>query len=281
VAIKRVLSVNYKKILDSESKDICCKALEKVIKDIERKGLSVKLLYLNPDFNNPLGYKLSLDTRKSIINLAAKSGFKIIEDNPYTRFSFDEERLPSIYALDKVGVTYHLGSFSKTLCPGLRVGYLVKPQIDTTEVSSLSAIKSCISINTSPVTQAIVGGFLMKHNYSFDYRMKFLNKQYSMRRDAMYHALEEYLKPLGCKINEKVTGGFFQVVELPFEITNQWIEKCASEEGVIVLPVKFFCIESKEWNNHIRLSFSFYDEDMILTGIQRLACSIKQYCVSA
>ncbi|MDK1288854.1 PLP-dependent aminotransferase family protein [Pseudoalteromonas umbrosa] len=273
---KRLVTLDFAKLC--QGGDLSCEAFEQALQEIQSQGISIKLVYINPDFNNPLGFCMSESTRQSLIKLAVKYHFKILEDNPYSHFCYQGKRLPSIYALDNQGVTYHLGSFSKIFCPGLRVGYLVEPATKDHGERRISDYKSATSINTCALAQAVIGGFLIQNDYSFKARMAEINQHYGARKVALVEAVKQSLSPLGVKLYEEVSGGFFQTLELPFEADFEWVEKSAAQYGVIVMPVSFFCVNSTKWKRFVRLSFSYADETTIKEGISRLAKSIESQC---
>ena len=133
-------------------------------------GLRPRACYVMPDFSNPTGVSLSLDTRHRLLDVAAQEGLLLLEDNPYGLFH-DGTHAPTLKALDTRRQVVYLGSFAKTGFPGARVGYVVADQEVTDAAGSvslladqLSKIKSMVTVNTSPVAQAVVGGKLLEHD---------------------------------------------------------------------------------------------------------------------
>ena len=132
-------------------------AVGRAIDEARRMGRRPRALYDVPDFNNPLGTRMPLEARRALLALAHENGMLIWEDNPYGMFSYDGPPLPTLKALDEHGVVIYMGSFSKTLFPGLRLGYLVADQPVVLAsgqrvplAAELSKIKSLTTVNTSP-----------------------------------------------------------------------------------------------------------------------------------
>lgn len=243
---------------------------------IRAQGLNPKAIYVNPDFNNPMAYHLSVEQRKQLISLCAELELLIIEDSPYARFNYDIEQLPSLKALDDSDVVYHIGSFAKTFCPGVRVGFLVVPNGQSDKVEALVSLKSLISVNTSAVSQGIVGGFLLDNDLSLSNYLEPIVCQYRLQRDALVKALDTHLKGIEGVRYKSPQGGFFAVVDLPFEFDEQAVFDCAQNNKVICMPVSFFCLEKGARANQIRLSFSYYQSKEIDLGVQRLADYIRR-----
>jgi (S)-3,5-dihydroxyphenylglycine transaminase len=124
----------------------------------------VRALYDIPDFNNPLGTSLSVEDRVNLIDVCREHGVLLIEENHYGMFNYDEDRLPTLKALDKDQTVLYIGTFSKTLFPGLRLGYLVADQPVGGKgqllAKELSKVKGLLTLNTSTICQAIVAGAL-------------------------------------------------------------------------------------------------------------------------
>ncbi|MGA4607273.1 PLP-dependent aminotransferase family protein [Pseudoalteromonas maricaloris] len=239
------------------------------VTEIRAQGLVPKAIYVNPDFNNPLAYRLSREDRLSLLTVCDEIGLKVIEDDPYSRFDYSGSFIESLCALDTNDIVYHIGSFSKTLCPGLRMGYLVMPEKQKAANKALISLKSLVSVNTNPLTQSIVGGYLLSHNFSLAERMEELNAQYIKQRDAVQRALDTQFSNLPGVTWNKPEGGFFVVVNLPFEFNEQDVYTCASETGVICMPVSFFSLNPEAWQSSVRIAFSNYDPADLEEGVRR------------
>lgn len=253
------------------------------VEEIRRKGKRPVAVYDIPDFNNPQGTSMPLDVRRRLLELASELEILIFEDNPYGMFAFDADPTPTLKSLDvndDPGVIY-LGTFSKTLYPGLRLGYLVADQRLPARgdadgaflAQELSRIKSLTTVNTSPLAQAIAGGVLEKNQGSLRSVVEGGRAFYKANRDAMLRCLEDSMRRRG--LDGKVSwnrpgGGFFLTVTLPFDFDEECLQSCAGEYGVICCPMSFFSLSTGR-ERQIRLSFSYVTEAEIATGIGRLA----------
>jgi (S)-3,5-dihydroxyphenylglycine transaminase len=251
------------------------------IAEARRLGRRPRALYDVPDFNNPLGTRMPVEARHALLALAHENGMLIWEDNPYGMFCYDGPPLPTLKALDEHGVVIYMGSFSKTLFPGLRLGYLVTGQQAVLPgggrvplAAELSKIKSLTTINTPPVLQAIVGGILLGNGGSLKPVLAEKLPFYRANRDRMLAALEESLGGVeGVRWN-RPEGGFFLTLTLPFDFTDDDLTVCARDYGVIVCPLRFFALTAG-WDRQVRLSFSTTDEARIAEGIGRLARFVR------
>ena len=261
-------------------------AVEAAIQEVERSGRRVKAVYDVPDFNNPLGTSMPEAARRRLLEVARQHGVLIFEDNPYGMFSYDGDPSPTIKSLDDVGdpQVIYLGSFSKTLFPGLRLGYLVADQKvseggkEVPLAVSLSKVKSLTTVNTSPLCQALAGGILAENDGSLRRVVERKLPFYKRNRDAMLDALERSFGKLG--LTDRVTwnrpgGGFFLTVELPFEFDEACLEECAAQDGVIVCPLPFFAL-APGYERRIRLSFSYVEPEQIELGVERLAVFVAR-----
>lgn len=255
--------------------------LEEAIRAVRSAGGNAKAFYDIPDFNNPLGTSLTLETRQRILEIAEREKMLLFEDNPYGRFSYDAPPMPTLKSLDKAGVVIYMGTFSKTLFPGLRLGYLLADQEvrtargDTRLLSQeLSKVKSFLSINTSPLLQAIVGGILLENDFSLMSLLPLKLAFYKENRDSMAACLERYCGEAALGTNQVSWnlpgGGFFLTLNLPFHFDRECQRACAEEHGVICCPMTLFSL-TKGHEHQIRLSFSYVQKDQIDKGIQRLA----------
>ncbi len=259
-------------------------ALEAAIEGVKASGQRPKAVYDIPDFNNPLGTSLPLDHRRRLLEVARRHRVLIFEDNPYGMFSYDRDPLPTLKALDGAaadgGVVIYLGSFSKTLYPGLRLGYLVADQPvpsaggeSSLLAQELSRVKSLTTVNTSPLVQAIAAGVLEENDGSLAALVRRSLPFYRANRDAMLASLERAFdrEGLAGKVSwNRPAGGFFLTVNLPFEFDEACMERCAGEFGVICCPMSFFALGGGR-ERQIRLSFSYVTRDEIEEGVRRLA----------
>ena len=241
-----------------------------------------RALYDIPDFNNPLGTTLSLERRLALLDICRKHGMLLIEDNPYGMFRYECEKIPTIKALDKGGTVLYIGSFSKTLYPGLRLGYLIADQRvagpEQVLAKELSKVKSLLTVNSSPVLQAIVGGILLENKGSLRAIVKPKVEAIHRNRDVMLQSLSEgFSKFSGAVSWNRPQGGFFITVTLPFSFGEEELKTCALQYGVIVCPMRYFAIANAR-HHQVRLSFSYVNEKQISEGIERFAAFVEDRC---
>ncbi|MEV1068883.1 PLP-dependent aminotransferase family protein [Streptomyces sp. NPDC050263] len=267
-----------------------CADLAAAIRAERARGRNPRAFYVIPDHANPSGTTMPLETRRELLELAAREDLLLLEDSPY-RLVSPGTQLPTLKALDRDRRVVHLGSFSKTLFPGARVGFVVADQDvhDDTGGTGLLAdeltkIKSMVTVNTSPVAQAVVAGMLL----AADKRASELNsKTAAYYGDAMRVTLrqleetfpEDERAALGIRWNEP-TGGFFLAVTVAFRADNTALRRSAEEFGVIWTPMSYFYPEGGG-EHGLRLSVSYLTHDEIADGIARLARFIRSQTTSS
>lgn len=260
-------------------------ALEETIHTIRKLGKTPKALYIIPSFNNPLGITMPLEMRKQLLKIAYSNEILILEDNAYNIFRYEGKNIPTLKSIDTTKSVIHLGTFSKSLFPGLRMGYLVADQIvkrfDGTQVKlsdELSKIKSLLTVNTSPILQAIVGGYLLDANPSFASTNTEKIRFYKANRDCMLHCLEKaFPKTEDWSKNvywNRPEGGFFLTVTLPFVFDDEQLFRCAKDYKVICCPMSYFSIMPGH-EKRVRLSFSYVNQIEIEKGILQFASFVR------
>lgn len=245
----------------------------------EALRIGPKFLYVLPNFHNPAGVTLSLERRKKLIELADHYGVPIIEDDPYGQLRYEGDHLPALFVIDNEvqghnGVPYsgnviYLSTFSKTLAPGLRLGWVIAP---VEVIKKLVQAKQGSDLHTSTFTQMVAyevarGGFLDRH-------VRFIRQVYRERRDAMLHALERYF-PEGIRWTHP-QGGLFLWVILPEDLDASEILKEAIKEKVAFVPGAAFYADGSG-RNTMRLNFSYMTPDKIEEGIKRLARVLERF----
>ncbi len=228
---------------------------------LKKKGVKPRFIYVIPSFQNPSGVTMSLARRKKLIKLAREYDTIIVEDNAYRRLSFEETLLPSLKALDSENIVY-LGTFSKMLSPGLRVGWLIAPRpIREKIVFAKQAADLC----SSSLTQRVVEEYFRETN--METHLKKLVNIYVKRRDKMLNAIEEFF-PKGVKWTTP-KGGFFIWATLPDYLDTTNMLAKAIEQKVAYVPGKAFFADGTG-RNSMRLNYSFMKESDIREGIRRL-----------
>jgi 2-aminoadipate transaminase len=224
-------------------------------------GTVPKLAHIIPNFQNPAGYTLSLDKRKALLALAAEYGFTIFEDDPYRHSRFSGEELPMMLDLDAGENVIYASSFSKTVCPGIRVGYLVGTAPLIAKIAKL-ATNTYISPNM--VAQSIVYEFCVSG--SIDGAIATVKTALAQRVETLDAALQEHLPEARYALPE---GGYFMWVELPEGTDVAALFGAAGDRGVQFVKGTDFLLEGGE--NTLRLAYSGVTNDRIEEGVKRLA----------
>jgi (S)-3,5-dihydroxyphenylglycine transaminase len=253
------------------------------IEAVRAAGKRPRAFYLVPDFANPSGASLDLAARQKLLAIAAEHDLLILEDNPYGLFQAEDgQRLPTLKALDTSRRVIYLGSLAKTCFPGARIGFVVANQRvagadgdSTLFADELSKIKSMLTVNTSPVAQAIAGGKLLEHDCSL---VKANTREIQLYSRNLRLLLEGMGRRFPRGENHQVSwntpgGGFFVVVTVPFIADDTALEYGASKYGVLWTPMSHF-YGGRGGENQLRLSVSVVSPDEIEAGLDRLAMLI-------
>ena len=234
----------------------------------ERHGLRPpKFIYNVPDFHNPTGLTMSLDRRRALIDVAAARGIHIVEDSPYRKVRFEGQSVPSLKALDPGNTVFYVGTFSKLMAPGLRVGWAAaSPDMIARMIQLKSDGGSC------PLTQRIIVEFLSGGR--LDDHITRVQTTYRENRDAMVAALRRELPDARFEVP---SGGYYVWLTLPEDVDGDLLTRMASESGVTVLAgSKFFAPGDAEHpRNHLRVAYSHAAPDEIDDGIRRLATAYR------
>jgi DNA-binding transcriptional MocR family regulator len=229
------------------------------------EGAVPRLAHLIPNFQNPAGYTLSLAGRRAALALAAAHGFTIFEDDPYVELRFSGETLPTMRSLDGADRVVYASSFSKTVCPGIRVGYLVGPEKLIARITKL-ATNTYISPNM--VAQSIVNEFC--RGGSFETSIETVKAALRERAETLCAALERELPEARFVAPQ---GGYFLWVELPEGTDGDALFQAAAERGVQIVKGTDFLIEGGE--NAFRLAYSGVTPAQIEEGVARLADAVR------
>lgn len=242
--------------------------LSAVIEQSRRQGKHIKLIYINPDFNNPMTYQLSAEEKSTLLAVCTQQGVKIIEDGTYSTFYYDGIQPRAIKTQDHSGQVYYIGSFSKTLCPSLRLGYLVISRHGDETFNQLLHIKDHTSLSSSALNQQIVAGFLIEHQYSLENWIRPIRAEYRARRDAMLQVLEQELDASLLQWRAPA-GGFFVYIRFVREVNTAHLLDCAEGYQVTFLPVSYDVRDGRQRAHGIRLAFSYYPPAAIAAGTRK------------
>jgi DNA-binding transcriptional MocR family regulator len=250
------------RMVELERDGIDTDALETLLRD---EGVRPTLAHVIPNFQNPAGYTLSASKREALLRLAAEFGFVIFEDDPYVDIRFAGEALPTMLSQDTTGSVVYASSFSKTVCPGIRVGYLVGPAERISEIQRL-ATNTYISPNM--VAQSLVYEFCASGD---------IEKSIATVKAALAGRVKRLTEALARELPEArfqaPEGGYFMWVELPEGTEIDRVFEEANARGVAIVKGTDFLLEGGE--NTLRLAYSGVTEDQIDEGVARLAEAVK------
>jgi len=235
------------------------------LRKLLESGVRPKIAHIIPNYQNPAGVTLSVDKRRALIDLAVEFGFTIFEDDPYADIRFRGEPLPSMLSLDDHGVVVHASSFTKTICPGVRVGYLVGPAPLIAEIARKA---TNLYISPGMVAQAIVYQFCISGDV--DRSIQTVRAALSERARVLAESLRKHID--GVSFTEP-DGGYFLWVELPDDVDVDKLLPAATERGVAVVKGSDFLLEGGK--HALRLAFSAVSVDDIDEGVRRLAAAIE------
>jgi 2-aminoadipate transaminase len=233
-----------------------------------RAGAQPKLAHIIPNFQNPAGYTLSLEKRRRLLELAAEHNFVVFEDDPYGSLRFTGESLPRMLELDGLdgGHVVYASSFSKTVCPGIRVGYLVGPQ---DVISRVVKLATGAYISPNMVAQGIVNQFC--RSGAVDRSIATVKEALRERARALGEALERELPEARFEVPE---GGYFMWVDLPRGTDIDALFAAAGQRGVVFVKGSDFLLEGG--GSSLRLAYSGVTVEQIEEGVARLADAYRE-----
>jgi (S)-3,5-dihydroxyphenylglycine transaminase len=260
--------------------------LTRQIRRARAAGQRPRACYVMPDFANPSGASLDVPTRRELLAVAEAEGILLLEDNPYGLFQMASgARPPTLKALDEHRRVVYLGTFAKTVLPGARVGYVVADQRVAgpdgavgTLADELAKIKSMVTVNTSPIAQAVVGGRLLE----FDGSLARANeREIAAYRQNLRQTLDGLAArfpagdPIGRQISWNVpAGGYFLVVTLPIAADDALLERSARQYGVLWAPMHHF-YDGATPVRALRLSAGAVTSAELEEGLDRFAALIR------
>jgi DNA-binding transcriptional MocR family regulator len=222
-----------------------------------------KFIYVMPTFQNPTGITVSLEGRKELLAMAAKAQVPLVEDDFHNELRYDGASVIPLRGLDRRGLVIAVGTFSKILFPGLRVGWIVAPP---EVMERLVVAKRVADLHTSALIQAAIYHFCRRR--LLDQHTKRMRVEYRRRRDTLLQALERH-RPPGVTWT-RPQGGFSLLLTLPPGLDGQGLLPEAARAGVLYTPGALFYAEGSG-RNQVRLSFSEVPPEQIDEGVRRLA----------
>ncbi len=252
--------------VETDDSGLVPQGLRDAIAALRGAGRTIKFLYLIPNYQNPSGVLLPTERRTEILNICRESGIFVVEDNPYGLLGFDEPSPNAMRAQDSENVIY-LGTFSKTIAPGLRIGWALVPS--SLKEKLIIASESSI-LCPSNFAQLAISSYLAEQPWR-DQIASFCDL-YKLRRDAMLESLDEHF-PAVAKWT-KPSGGFYVWVTLPPEIdTTALMPKAIVAKVAYVPGTAFFADGFGSWS--LRLSYCFPTPERIRDGVKALGGVIK------
>lgn len=238
------------------------------IAELEQKLTSeqnVRFIYTIPNFQNPTGITMSLEKRTELYDIAKRHNVLILEDNPYGDLRFSGSFLPTVKSFDKDGLVIYVGSLSKVLSPGIRVGYAIAP---AEIIQKMISCKQCDDVHTNVWAQLLVYRFLQK--YSLEEHLRKIRIIYKQKSELAMQMIDKYLAPKGVKYTH-ADGGLFTWCTLPQNVDMLEFCKKALENNVCVVPGNTFLIDDSHTSHSFRINFSAPTEQQIILGIKALA----------
>ena len=244
--------------------------LERNLRELAANGKRPRFYYVVPNFQNPSGIVMAVERRLDVIELSREYGFAIVEDDVYSDLRFKGDPLPSFYALADGENVLRLGTFSKTLAPGLRIGWLIASAERITGFVESGLLR--MGGGANPFSAAVVADYC--RSGAWEAHIQWLRGQYKRRRDIALAALESCM-PAGVEWT-RPAGGYFIWLRLPPSADVDVLETRAKEQGVYFASGKGFFVNPKDGRHHLRISFSFLPVAELQAGIEILGVLIAR-----
>ncbi len=226
-----------------------------------------RLLYTQPTFQNPTGALMSLPRRRRLLDLACQHRLPILEEDVYGDMRYAGPALPALRALDPTGQVLYVGSFSKTLCPGLRVGWLNGP---AAAIRQLAVARQTVDMHTATMNQWVVQRFLAEGLLAR--HVERIRPQYALRRDTLLEALQPLARQ-GLTWT-RPEGGYYVWCRLPDDVSLPRLAAEAAREGVAFLPGTV-CSADGSTTRHVRLNFTALPPERLREGVARLSRALE------
>ena len=244
--------------------------MARALRSLADEGRAPKFYYVVPNFQNPSGITMPAARRRDIIELSRRYSFAIVEDDVYHDIRFDEKLPPSFYALAGGENVLRTGTFSKTLAPGLRLGWLIASAERIAGFTGSGVLT--MGGGANPFTAAIVAEYCRSGEWAA--HVRWLRGQYRRRRDIALAALDAAM-PAGVSYT-RPSGGYFIWLRLPSAVRVADLAERARHENVYFAPGTGFFVDPEDGDHHLRLSFSFVPLDDLRAGIKVLGGLISE-----
>jgi 2-aminoadipate transaminase len=233
--------------------------LRERLAELGRNGVSPKFIYVMPDFQNPSGHCMPLVRRWELLAVAEEFNLLVVEDNPYLELRYEGERLPTLFELDEKGLVVLAGSFSKSVGPGIRLGWVVGPEEFIGKLVRMKQTGACTLLSRAVALYVDTPAYAGK--------LELARSIYKRKCDHMAFCLEESCPDdIGWK---KPQGGFYFWLRLPTRVNVQWLFDAATSRNLLFLNGRDFFCDETQWKS-LRLSFSYESEEKISAGISLL-----------
>ena len=243
--------------------------LEETLDRLEREGRRPKFIYTIPNFQNPGGVTMSLPRRQRLVRIAHERELLVLEDNPYGLLRYEGDPLPTLYSLDGGDFVIYLGTFSKILSPGIRLGWAAAPR---PVLQKMNLGKQAADLCSSSMTQLFVSAYFAHGDWRA--YIGSLIGIYRSRRDAMLEALRAHF-PREAAWTEP-GGGLFIWATLPDYIdTTDLLARALSEQNVAFVPGRAAYLDGRGGSS-MRLNFSGSDEAQIREGVRRIGAVVAE-----
>ncbi|MDG6225258.1 MAG: PLP-dependent aminotransferase family protein [Candidatus Thermoplasmatota archaeon] len=243
-------------------------ALRRNINRMTKTGVYPKFIYVVPTFQNPSGETMPLDNRKALLEVASEYDLLIVEDDPYGELLFEGDPVPTIKSLDRKGRVIYLGTFSKILAPGFRLGWTIASR---DILNKFILTKQAMDLCTNVFGQYVAYEY-MSQGY-LDQQILKIREMYGRKRDIMLNAIKEHFPP-GIKWTTP-TGGLFLWVTLPRSVNTRLMLQKALEKKVAYVVGDAFYPDGSQYNS-MRLNFSYCKDEELREGVKRLADVIRE-----
>lgn len=238
------------------------------LEDALKANPEARLIYTIPTFQNPTGRTMSLERRQKLVELAEKYDVMILEDNPYGAIRWEGDNLPSLKSLDHTGHVIYMGTLSKILAPGLRLGWVVA---DPKLIKKYSMMKQSADLHTDSLAQYVAAEYFAQND--INEHIAKITALYHHREQIMADAIDKYF-PKNVKRSHP-EGGMFLWVEVPGVASSQELFDAALKRNVAIVPGDPF-FGNEAIPGTFRMNYSNTPEDKIEDGVKRLAESIEE-----
>ncbi len=258
-----ISAFNAKDLIEMDDEGMKTDVLESRIKSLIKAGTKPSFIYTIPTFQNPTGFTMSLERRKHILELSNSYDIPLIEDNPYGELRYYGNKVPPIKSLKGGDGVLYLGTFSKVMTPGLRLGYTIAP---TEVISKFNLIKQALDLATNTFSQYVAYEYIKQGSI---YKQVALNiEMYRKKRDIMVNALEEEFRDGSTW--SKPDGGMFVWLTVAGNVDTKQMVGEAIKNGVAYISGQAFSTTGGQ-KRSMRLNFTYGDDEQLKEGIRRLS----------